>query len=99
MMQSAESREGDDSAHIGMLDGPSAWRVAVQRHVRPVLIVEFRVRANASQEVTFAEHDQVVGELTSKLPDEPFDVSVLPRRSRRDAEVANAKVVDAPIEC
>jgi hypothetical protein len=45
-----------------------------------------------------AEHDQVVRELTPKRSDEPFGVALLPRRSRRDAELLDAQLVHPVIE-
>src|SRR5690348_2364385 len=40
--------------------------------------------------VTFAEHHDVVETLASDRSDQPFNVTVLPRRSRRDRSVSNA---------
>jgi hypothetical protein len=66
--------------------------------MRVVRIVELRVRANAPNEMTFSEHDQVIGQLVPKRPDEPLGVGVLPRRTRRDLNLTDPEVLDTSVE-
>jgi hypothetical protein len=53
---------------------------------------------NASEQLPLADHDEVISELTSKRPDEPFGIAILPRRARGNAELPDAKVVHALVE-
>jgi hypothetical protein len=73
-------------------------RVAGERHVRSVLVVERRVLASASKEVTLAEYEHMIGQLAAEGPDEPLGVAVHPGRPRRDAELPHTEVVHAVVE-
>ena len=77
-MESAKTSVGDHSPHPRLFHRSPGRRVSAEGHVRAVLVVEPRVLASAAQEMTFAEHDEVVGELTPKRPDKPFRVAGLP---------------------
>jgi hypothetical protein len=98
MMQPAKTWEGDDISGFGRLDGSPCWRVIVKGHVRSVLVVEPRVLANAPPQVTFAENNQVIGQLPSQRSDQPLRVAVLPGRSRRDAQLLDAEVIHSVVE-
>jgi len=73
VVEAADAGEGDDVPVLGWLDLASSRRVSGKRHVRPVLIEELRVLANEAQEMAFAEHDHVVGELASGRGGRPLD--------------------------
>jgi hypothetical protein len=98
MVEATEAGQGDDLSLFGTLNGTSGRRIALERHVRTVLVIEFDVLADAPKEMTLAEHDEVIGELAPECSDQPFGISILPRRSRRDPELTNAKIVHASIE-
>ena len=98
MMQSAETRKSNHLPVLGRLDLSPRRRVCREGHVRPILVVEFHVLANASEEVPFAEHDQVIGQFASERPDEPLRVAILPRRARRNSELTDTEVVAPPVE-
>ena len=56
--------------------------VFVQRQVSPDFVVIGDVGCEDAVEVNLAEHDQMVETLPPDRADQPFDVSILPRRSR-----------------
>src|SRR5579859_2271415 len=98
MMKAAEAWERDDLPVLGRFHRPSSRRIPAERHVRPVRVVELRVLPNAPKEMTLAEHDQVIGQVPTERADKPFGISVLPRRSWRDANLSHAEVLDASVE-
>jgi hypothetical protein len=63
-MESADASQTDNPPVLGRLDVSPGRRVSGERHIRSVLVVELRVRADASEQVALADHDQVIGELT-----------------------------------
>ena len=63
------------------LDAARDRGIAIQCHVRAVLVVVGRVGSNQTKQVTLAEHDHVVENLSPERADEPLRVSVLPRRA------------------
>jgi hypothetical protein len=93
MVEPAEARKCDHRPVFRPFDRSATRRVARKGHVWTVRVVEFRVLANATKEMTFAEHDHVVGQLASERRDEPLGKAVLPRRARRDAELSDTEVV------
>src|SRR5258707_13891552 len=64
------------------VDRSMDWGVFVQRQVRPELVVIRDVGCDDAAEMSLAEHDEMVETVPSDRADQPFDVSVLPRRSR-----------------
>jgi hypothetical protein len=98
MVKAGDAGEGDYPASARWFDGPSDRRIAVERHVWAVLVVIRRVGSNQSEQMVFAEHDDVVEDLAPKRAHEPLRVPVLPRRSRGDFELANAQVVHTRVE-
>ena len=64
------------------VDRSMDWGVFVQRQVSPSFVVIRDVAGDDAAEVSLAEHDEMVETLPPDRADQPFDVSVLPRRSR-----------------
>src|SRR5262245_61134879 len=91
-MEPAETAEGDHLPCFRRLHRSPGRSVSTERHVWPVSIIEAGLLASAAQKMTFTEHDEVVGELPPKRPDNPLGVAVLPRRLRRDAKLQDAEV-------
>ena len=58
MVKSPDSSKSDDASASRRLDLASGRRIARERHVRTVLVVEAHVFANASEQVPLAEHDR-----------------------------------------
>ena len=63
--------------------------ILVQRKVRARSVIVGAIICQQMAKVIFAEHYDVVETLASDRPDQPFDMTVLPRRPRRDRPVAN----------
>ncbi len=67
-MKSADSRKRDDAATARGLDCTHDGRVAVERHVRPVLVVVDDVGSDETQQMPLPEDDDVVEEFSRKVP-------------------------------
>ena len=78
--------------------------VFVQRQVSPDRVVVGDVGFEDAAEVGLAEDDDMIETLPPYRADQPFDVSVLPRRSRcrrsiTDAHALEASADDVTIDC
>ena len=60
-----------------------------------MLVVIRDVGRNGAAEVSLAEHDEMVETLPPDRADHPFDVSVLPRRSRCRRPITDAHALEA----
>src|SRR5882757_9952405 len=58
--------------------------------MRPYLVVITHVRQQEVTEVALAEHNNVVKAFPSDRTDQPFSISILPRRARRRRSIADA---------
>ena len=67
-MKSADSRKRDDVATAWGLDGTRDGRVAVERHVRPVLVVIDDVGSDEAQQMSLSEDDNVIEESRHEVP-------------------------------
>jgi hypothetical protein len=65
-MKSADPRKRDDVATAWGLDGTRDGRVAVERHVRPVLVVVDDVRSDQAQQMSLSEDDDVIEEFSTQ---------------------------------
>jgi hypothetical protein len=90
VVEPADARERDHVAALGALDRSPRRCIAVERHVRTVVVVEADVVSNEPEQVPLAEDDDVVEQLASDRPDEPLGKAVLPGRARRDPELLEA---------
>lgn len=79
MVKPAEPRKRDDAARAWRLDRPRHWRVAVETHVRPVIIVISSVKAAQAKQVALPNHDDVIEQLAPQGSDKSFRASILPR--------------------
>jgi hypothetical protein len=75
MMEPTKARERNHLPVLGQLDRAARRRVVGVRQVRSVLVVELRVLASASEEVTLAEHEHMIGQLAAEGADEGAVVS------------------------
>jgi hypothetical protein len=66
--------EGDDTAQFVWLDVPRDWRVAVERHVRAILVVVRRTGPNQSQQMLLPQDDHVVEKLTPESADKTLSI-------------------------
>jgi Zn-dependent alcohol dehydrogenase len=88
VVEPADTRKGHDPATARRLDRAPHGRIAIERHVRPVLVVVGGVPPNQTEEVALTEHDHVVEQLAAQNADEGLGVPVrgvaraLPFRSR-----------------
>ncbi len=67
-MQPTEIRDGDHFAGA-LLHGARRWRIPVEGHVRPGLVVVDRVATKYADQMTFAEGDDVIGALPADRAD------------------------------
>ena len=63
--------------------------ILVERKMRARGIVVDRIICQLMAKVPFAHHHDMVEALASDRSDQPFDVTVLPRRAWRDRSVSN----------
>jgi hypothetical protein len=72
MVQAADPRQCNHVPELPRLDRASDRRVAVECHVRAVLVVVGGVLADQAQEMTLTEHDHVIEQLSTKSAYPPF---------------------------
>ena len=60
VMKSANSRKGHDTAAARRLNGARYRRIALERHVRAVLVVVRDMSSHEAEQMTLAEDDDVV---------------------------------------
>jgi hypothetical protein len=97
MVQPTESWFGQYVSDI--LNRSRYWRVPVQGQMSARAIVVLHVGEEYVAEVSLTVYDDVIKALpSSDRPDQPFGISILPRRSRRDGPVANAHGANSPFE-
>src|SRR5512139_689913 len=87
MVKAAKKRSRCDSAKI--LDSPMERGVLGQGSVSPEAVVVVGICAQDPAQVRFAQDHDMVQAVSSDRADEPFDVSVLPGRSRCRWSVAD----------
>ena len=63
-----------------------------------VLVVVGDVLADQAEQMPLAKHDDVIQQFAAQSADPPLGESVLPRRARRDPQLADAEVVHAGVE-
>ena len=95
-MQSAEDRQGYNSS--GRMDGSRDRSLLDKGQMRSSDVVVFRIRAEHMAQMSLPEDEDVIKALPADRADQPFDMAVLPRRSRRCRSVANAHGANAPSE-
>lgn len=79
MVQAADPRKSDDRPELLRLDRARDRRVAVEAHVRAILVVVAGVLADQVEEVTLTEHDHVIEQFSTKGAHPAFRVPILPR--------------------
>ena len=77
------------------VDRSMDWGVFVQRQVRPELVVIRDVGCDDAAELSLAKHEEMVETLPSDRADQPFDASVLPRRSRCRRPITDTDALEA----
>jgi hypothetical protein len=70
VVKPSDPGEGDHLPSRRRLDGAGDWRVAAERHVRPVVVIILHVLADRAKQVTLTEDDEVIEQLASKGPNE-----------------------------
>jgi hypothetical protein len=98
VVEPTDAGKGHDSATARRLNGTLDWRIAIERHVRSVLVVIGDMLADQAEQMHLAKHDQVIKQLAAQCAHPSFRVSVLPRRARRDADLPDAQVVHPRVE-
>jgi hypothetical protein len=66
MVQAADPRKSDHLPELPRLDLARDRRVAVEAHVRSVLVVVAGVPADQVEDMTLTEHDHVIEQLSTK---------------------------------
>jgi len=77
MVEPTDAGKCHDSATARRLNGTRDWCVAVERHVRSVLVVIGDVLADQAEQMPLAKHDQVIEQLAAQCAHPSFRVSVL----------------------
>jgi hypothetical protein len=78
------------------LNGSRYRRILVQSQMSARTIVVLDVGEEYVAQVSLAEYDEVIEAFPSDRTDQPFGISILPWRSRRDGPVANAPEAKPP---
>ncbi len=97
-MQSADLPKGDDLALRRRLHLAWRRRVAVQRQVRPGIVIVVEVIPKDSVEMPFVEHDQVVETFPTYRADDSLAVGILPGRTCRGRDLVDAHGLDPLLE-
>src|ERR1035438_3054120 len=74
MVQAADPGQRDHLPELPRLDRARDRRVAVEAHVRAVLVVVAGVPADQVQDMTLTEHDHVIEQVSTKGANPPFRV-------------------------
>ena len=82
MMQTADFGDSQHSSPPRRLDDARKRGVVVQSVVRPSMVVIIEVRGQDAFAVGFVEHDDMIEVLPPDRADQPFDVGILPGRTR-----------------
>lgn len=98
MVEAAHAGQSDDVACFGPLHGSPGGRIAIERHVGPVVVVEADVVPDEPEQMPLANDDDVIEQLASERPDEPLGEAVLPRRTRRDPQLLESHAGEPLVE-
>jgi hypothetical protein len=98
VVQAADTRQGDDVPFSRWFGSAPGRCVAAQRHVGPVLVVVGDVLPNQAEQMSLSKHDDAIQQFAAQGADPSLGESVLPRRPRRDPQLAHAEVVHAGVE-
>jgi hypothetical protein len=60
VVQPADSRKCDDFARARWFDGARDRRIAVDRHMGPILVVVGHVLADQAEQMPLPNHDEVI---------------------------------------
>ena len=82
VMQATQVGGGNDFALLWWLDGPGGRRIALQRQVRPDVVVVLDVLGQDVSQVALVERYHVVETFPLNRADYPFGIWILPRGSR-----------------
>ena len=82
----------------GGLNSPRYRRILVQREMCPSAIVILHIREEYVAQMPFAEDHNMIKAFLSDRSNQPFAISILPRRSWRYRPVTNAHGVKPPFE-
>ena len=93
MVQATEDGHRNDPPEP--LDRSMDWGVFVQRQVSRDCVVVGDVGFEDAAEVGLAEDDDMIETLPPYRADQPFDVSVLPRRSRCRRSITDTHALEA----
>ena len=96
MVKSAQDVASDDAT--AALNKSAIWSIFLQAEMGPCRVVIRSVFLQDALKMGLAPHNHVVKTLTSDRADCALDISILPRRSRRDRAVANAYRPNTPRE-
>ena len=96
MMQTTDLWRLSYAALVTGLDLPMLRAIHLQGEVRSPAMVVGDVIGEDPLEMPFVDHDHVVQTVSADCPDQPFDVGILPGRSRRRPHVFDPEVVDRP---
>src|SRR5438105_972145 len=89
VMKSAEDGRRYDAAHV--LDCAIDRGVLVERPMSPQLIIISGILRQYPAQVRFAQNNYMVDTLASDRTDQPFGEAVLPRQTRGDRLVTDAR--------
>ena len=83
MMQTANTRQGDDTASCAgaLLDQPLARRLFRQTKMRPVLVIIADEVIHEGLQMAFVEHDHMIKQFATAAANEPFRNAILPGTS------------------
>ena len=94
-MQATEVGDGSDLAVLRRLDGPGGRRIALQRQVRPDVVVVIDVLSQDRPEMVLIEGDHMVEAFPPDRADHLLCAWILPRRPRRDEHFLDVHPLDA----
>jgi len=96
MMQAAKPRHREDSATgFGTLFCFTTVRSSLlQREVRSVIVIIADVVGHESLQMPFVEHDHMVEQIATAIPNPAFGNAILPRTAKRRSLRLNTEVLD-----
>ena len=98
MVQTTNFRQLNHLSQFRSLNGSRHWGITFQGQVTSRSMVVLKVTVKDTAQVLFVQHDDMVQAFSPDGTDQPFDVWILPRGSRRSENFLYPQVLDSTTE-
>ena len=98
MMETADLWKGDYLSRLGGLDRPWHGTVLAQSKVRARTVIVIQIGSENTSQMAFIENDDVIEALPPDRADNPFNVGILPWRTRCRDDFIDAHGLDSGVD-